>query len=144
MKKFSILVASALVLGLTFTSCGSDDDSNENKSILGKWNFTTEKVSVNGVVVTEGAYSDNEEGCNKDYLDIAATTVVEGDYWTSDCDLDTYTSTYTRSGNTLTMVDDGETYTVEIVSVTSNTLKIKAVDTYEGATYTSEVTLTKA
>ena len=144
MKKISILVASAFVFGLTFTSCSSDDDSSGG-SIVGKWNFSTEKVSINGITITDEAYSGNDEGCaTKDYLEISETTAVEYDYFGSECTLDTYTSTYTRSGNTLTLTEDGEVSTVEVLSVNSNTLVIRSVETMEGGNITYDTTLTKA
>lgn len=143
MKRVSILVASAFVLGLTFTSCSSDDDSSGG-SIIGKWNFSTEKVSFGGQTITEGAYSDNQEGCNKDYYEFAEATLVEGDYYGSECTLDTYTMTYTRSGNTLTITDDGDVSTMEVISVNSNTLVLRSVEATEAGNVNYDITLTKA
>lgn len=144
MKKVRILVASALVLGLTFTSCSGDDDSNSG-SIIGKWNFSTEKVSFGGQTITEGVYSGNEEGCaTKDYLEIGETTTIEGNYFGSDCDFETYTSTYTRSGNTLTITEDGEVTTSEVVSVNSNTLILRTVEATEAGNVNYDITFTKA
>ena len=66
MKNIRILFASALLAGMSFTSCSSDDDSNDVGSIVGKWNFSTQKITTNGVVANEGPYNGNEAGCNKD------------------------------------------------------------------------------
>lgn len=144
MKKFSILVASALVLGLSFTSCSSDDDSNSIGSVVGKWNFSTEKVSFGGQVISDAPYSDNETGCSKDYLEFSATAVVEGDYFGSDCTLDTYSSTYTRVGNTLTVNDDGDIVTYEVLAANSSTLVLRSVDATEAGNVNYDITLTKA
>lgn len=144
MKKISILVASAFVFGLTFTSCSSDDDSSDSGSIIGKWNFSTEKVSINGMTITEGAYSDNQEGCNKDYYEFAEATLVEGDYFGSECTLDTYPMTYTKSGSTLTITDDGDVSTMEVVTLNSNTLVLRTVQATEGGNITYDTTFTKA
>jgi hypothetical protein len=144
MRKFGILVASALVMGLSFTSCGSDDDSN-NSSIVGKWNFSTAKYTVNGTVTYNGPYDDNEVGCAADNVELFANgTALETDYFNSDCDFDTYPSTYTRNGNTLTVTDDGDVNTLEILELTSNKLVLRSSYTFEGETEISEITFIKA
>ena len=143
MKKFSITLASALVLGLSFTSCGSDDNGGggvSNAKLAGKWEFSKEKFSINGTAFPEQDYADNEAGCSKDYLSFTeAGTYEEGDYWNSDCDLDIYDGTYTLSGKTITV--DGETFEVQTLS--GSTLKLKTTFTEEGITYTGVVTLKK-
>lgn len=144
MKKIGILVASALVMGMSFTSCSSDDDSNNN-SIVAKWNFTTVKYTVNGTVVYNGPYEDNEEACAPDNIEIFENgTALETDYFNSNCDFDTYSSTYTRNGNTLTVTDDGDVITTEIIEVTASKLVLRSSDTFEGQTEISEITFTKA
>jgi len=144
MKRFGILVASALVMGLSFTSCGSDDDSS-NDSIVGKWNFSTEKFIVNGTVTYNGPYQDNEVGCASDNIEIFQNgTTLETDYFNSDCDVDTYAGTYTRNGNTLTVTEGGDVIAIEIVEVTSNKLVLRSSDTFEGDTEITEITFTKA
>jgi len=146
MKRLGIFVASALLLGASFASCGSDDDSNEPGSIVGKWNYNRIKTSVNGTVVSDEPYDDDEATCERDYLDIRANNTAEfGDYYLDPgCVLDSYESTYVRNGNTLTINDDGDTENAEIVSVNSNTMVLRFTQTYEGVAGTSEVSFTKA
>lgn len=144
MRKITILVASAFAFGLTFTSCSGDDDSNGG-SIVAKWNFSTVKYTVNGTVAYNGPYDDNEVGCASDNIEIFENgTALETDYFNSDCDFETYPSTYTRDGNTLTVTDDGDVTEIEIVELTSSKLVLRSSDTFEGDTQISEITFTKA
>lgn len=143
MKKFSITLASALVLGLSFTSCSSDSDGGgvSEAKLLGKWEFSKEKFSANGVAAQEMDYTGNQEGCSKDYIVMNENnTYMQGDYWNSDCDLDEYDGTWSLDGKTL-MVDDTE-YTV--LSVSGSTLKIRTTYTEANVEWTDVYTFKKA
>lgn len=85
---------------MSFASCSSDDDSNNVGSIVGKWNYNRIKTSVNGQVVSDEPYDDDEEACERDYLDIRADSTAEfGDYYIDPgCVLDAYESSYVRKG----------------------------------------------
>ena len=145
MKRFGILVASALIMGLSFTSCGSDDDnSNEIGSVVGKWNFESVKYTVNGVSESE-AYDDHQPGCAKDFLEFFSNgSAVSGDY-IEDCELLQDPATYTRSGNILTIDAEGSISTQEILVANGSTLVLRFVDTdSDGTIETTDVTLKKA
>lgn len=146
MKKITILVASALIVGLGFTSCSSDDDSNDNNSIVAKWNYNRVKTSVNGIVISDEPYDDDEPTCERDYLDIRANNTAEfGDYYLNpDCVLETYLSAYAKNGNLITVTQDGDSETAEILSINSNTMVLRFEETYEGMTATNDVSFTKA
>lgn len=144
MKRFGILVALALVMGLSFTSCGSDDDNSNNiGSVVGKWNFESVKYTVNGASETE-VYDDNEPGCAKDYLEFFENgSAVSGDY-VEDCELLQDPATYTRSGNTLTIDADGFISTPEVVIANGTTLVLRYVETDEdGVVEITDITLLK-
>lgn len=145
MKKIGILVASALVMGLSFTSCSSDDDSNEVGSIVGKWNYNRIKTSVNGQVISDEPYDDDELTCDRDYLNIRANNTAEfGDYYLDPgCVLDSYESTYVRNGNTLTITDNDDVETVQILSANSTSMVLRFTQTDEGVTGISDVSFTK-
>lgn len=144
MKKLGILVASALLIGMSFISCSSDDDSNDVGSIVGKWNYGRIKTSVSGQVVSDEPYDDDEPGCERDYLDIRADNTAEfGDYYDTTCILDSYQSTYVRNDNTITINDDGDVETAEIISANSTTMVLRFTQTYEGVTGISDVSFTK-
>lgn len=146
MKKLGILVASALLVGMSFTSCSSDDDSNDVGSIVGKWNYDRIKTSVSGQVISDEPYDDDEETCERDYLNIRANNTAEfGDYYLDPgCVLDSYESTYVRTGNKITITDDEDVETAEIVSANSTTMVLRFTQTSEGVTGVSDVSFTKA
>lgn len=144
MKKLGILVASVLLAGMAFTSCASDDDSNNVGSVVGKWNFSTQKITSNGVVINEGPYNGNEQGCATDYIELFDdNTVATGDY-NENCELDVTTSTYTRTGNVLNVTDGEIAATFEIVTANATTLLLKNTYEYEGVAFTTEVKYSKA
>lgn len=143
MKKFSIALASALVLGLSFTSCSSDDNGGgvTAEKLAGKWEFSKQKYSVGGQALPEEDYDDNEVGCAKDYIIFNENgTYEEGDYWSSECTLDTWDGAYTLDGKTITV--DGQDVIVQTLSGT--TLKLKTSYSEEGVAYTVVMTLKKA
>ena len=146
MKKIALFFASAIFAGLGLTSCTSDDDSqNDGSSIIGKWNFSTEKYFVNGTLIYDSPYPENETGCSPDYLSFSDNgSLAQGEYSGSDCFLEEYTDTYVRSGNTITVTDDGDAATIEIISVSAAQLVLKNTYIYEGDTEVSVVTFTKA
>lgn len=144
MKKLGILLASALVMGLSFTSCSSDDDSNDVGSIVGKWNFSTQKITTNGVTVNEGPYNGNEAGCSTDYIELFENnTATTGDY-DENCDLELISSTYLRTGNVLNVTNGDISAVFDIVVANSTTMVLKNTYNYEGAAFTTEVTYLKA
>ncbi|MEL0651656.1 lipocalin family protein [Algibacter sp. TI.3.09] len=124
MKKLILLLS---VITLTFSSCSSDDDSQD--SIIGIWNYyqsfendeeyeldTCEKqdeiiFNADGTFSTKGYYENEDGVCSLDY-ESTGTWVNLGDniYEFTD-DEDDYTSTATIifSGNTFYFIDeDGE------------------------------------
>lgn len=124
MKKI-ILMAVAFVSFATITSCSKSDDQ---AALTGKWEQLREGVAANGQEVLQDYV--HESGCSKDYVMITATTVVDHSFYNdgTGCAEDIYTSTYTRSGNTITISSQGFTSTAEIKTLDSNTLKIYYVD----------------
>ncbi|CAM3671093.1 hypothetical protein FSS13T_13340 [Flavobacterium saliperosum S13] len=133
MKKITILFASALVLGLSFASCNKDDDSSSassSASLEGKWNFSKEDIIVDGNEVLVN-YSGNESGCSKDYIMIntnGTISSVDYDSFENPCEVFTDNGTWLRSGNSLVVTLGGETFTSEILALTSSELKVKDAD----------------
>ena len=144
MKKISILVASAFVFLLSFISCSSDDDSSGNiGSVIGKWNYASEKTSVNGTVVYDEVY-EHQTGCEKDYYEILENgTAIDGEYFGASCTLTTFSDTYTRSGNTLTVEEGGETVVYQIVVANSTKMVLRTSESFEGITALTDFTYTK-
>lgn len=67
MKKIKGLLAALVLVGLTVTSCGSDD-SGPAATITGKWNLSKTVSKVGDATNTEN-YAGNEAGCDKDYYE---------------------------------------------------------------------------
>lgn len=130
MKKVSILFVSALVLGMTFTSCSKDDDNSTPASLEGKWNFS-KMGAMAGTQEVLVDYQGNEAGCSKDYINLAADgaiTDVDYDSTDSPCEAFTSTGTFTKTATTITVTIDGSSETVQILSLTSSELKVKDAD----------------
>ncbi len=124
MKKLSILFVSVLTLGLSLTSCSSDDDNGG--SIEGKWEVTHQGVIFNGQEALE-AY-DNEGGCeipSMTYSSDGKFVDTTSEYWDSKCSTYSEEGTWKKEGNTITLKYSDEEVKYEIAQLTSNTLKIK-------------------
>lgn len=128
MKKFKKALALCFLL-ITITSCSSDDNSetdDNQASIIGTWKFTS--GSTNGV-------TDSVEAC-----DLLNTVVISSnqmnftEYWGANCtEKDTYSISYTISGELITITEGGESFTLNILTLNETTLSIKEVD--EGDVY---------
>ena len=133
MKKLSILTLSFVALSMSLVSCSKDDNngSTTSASLVGKWEYSKEGSTVNGQEVLE-AYTGNETGCSKDYIDVTATAVTDVDYDSTNtpCEMTTYTINYTKTGNTLITTFNGMEFTSTIVTLTSTELKIKDAEGY--------------
>ncbi|WP_298224028.1 lipocalin family protein [Flavobacterium sp.] len=131
MKTQKVILVLAISLGILSTSCNNDSDNNNNGNntlpLEGKWNATKVGTIVAGQEILIDP-PQNEDGCQKDYLEFYAdNSVTAGDYDSSDspCVLQTATGTYTKSGNTLTTVIDGTNRTETILNLTDTQLKLK-------------------
>ncbi|HBI00284.1 MAG TPA: lipocalin family protein [Flavobacterium sp.] len=128
MKNRSLLFAFAVTIGLFATSCSDDDNEGETLlPVVGKWNVSKVGSIISGQEVLFD-YPHNEEGCDKDYLDLKIDNDVnQGEYdsTTTPCDLITETGTYSRSHNNLTTIIDGVSKTQDIMNLTLSELKVK-------------------
>jgi len=146
MKKVIILFVSALVLGMTFTSCSNDDDSPATApaSVEGKWNFSKVSETENGVVTVPEEDYVHEPGCIKDYIELKPGGVYNEAFYGPGCALDLTTGTWSKSGNIITITQGVDIISAEVVSVSSSLLKVKISDTDAGITTVTTVTFTKA
>lgn len=119
MKKIKFLGAFAFLLFLT--ACSSNDDgASTSGNIIGKWNFS--KYIINGrtelYVHPCATQKDNTEF-------LANNTGIDTYY--SRCDNPfTDTFSYAKEGNTLSLAhEDDDTQTMEIIELTSTTLRLK-------------------
>lgn len=127
MRKNLFLFLSFLTIGLGFTSCNKDDAPEEQEaSLIGKWEYTKEgTVSANGVeTLVDYEHTPN---CGKDNIEITSNIVISNSYSldiSSQCELETISTNYSKNGNTLTITFSGQTYQATIKTLTSTELKI--------------------
>ena len=129
MKKISALLV-LFSLTLIIASCSKDKDSAR---LEGKWEFSKEGTMFGSLEIL--LPYEHAEGCNKDYIEMLAGGVYRDFSYENmgeDCELFTEEGTWTRSGNTITVVTDGDTFVAEILSLTKTTLKVKTIFEEEG------------
>ena len=136
MKKLALLFVAVLAVGVT--SCSKDDDAGQ-AALEGKWEITKEGGIIQGQEVLTNYQ--HAAGCNKDFTMISATTLIDHEFEGTDCFESTYTSAYTRSGNTITITVDGVAYTGTIIQLDNSTLKIKGQEMTEGGITYSDITV---
>lgn len=117
-----------LLLAVVFTGCNKDDDKNSAPTLIGTWMLTA--VKANGVP----EYLDTCD--RKTTMKFTDTKVTRIEYDGLECS-DVYTETYnyTRNGNTITVIADGETMLVEITKLTSTILEFTQPDDYDDTIY---------
>ena len=147
MKKIGKILVSVLILGISFSSCTQDISGPVDMSfIAGKWLFNKSTASSGGFTIPYPTpYFKNEDGCEKDYVDIITGGVVTNGDYSSGCSLSTKAGTWTQSGNTITIAVAGSTvngtFNVESLSATELILSING--TYEGKSGTFNLFFTK-
>jgi hypothetical protein len=123
MKKI-ILLAVAFVSFATITSCSNDDDQ---ASLQGKWEYLKEGTANSSGQEDLVDYQ-HQAGCSKDYSIITASSIVDHSFFGSTCEEEIFSTPYTRNGNTISITVEGETFTAEIKTLDSSTLKIYSID----------------
>ena len=142
MKKLSILFLSVLALGLSVSSCNSDDDNGGvSGSIEGKWEASEFGVIVNGKETLQPVVEPG--GCAKSITEFSKDGKfidTYSEYANSKCSSYTDNGTYTVSEGKLKLKYEGETEedVSEIVELTATKLKTKVTYTEGGQTF-SEV-----
>ena len=130
MKKRSLILALIAFIGIFAISCDSDDNEGETLAPLqGKWKLSMVGRVVDGSEQLTDA-PENENGCDKDYMDLrASNAVVFGDYdkpvLSNDCQLTTTEGTYVRSHNNLTTTVGTTATTQDILNLSLNELKLR-------------------
>lgn len=135
MKNLKKLVLLFLVATVSLVSCNKDDDdakASTDGTLEGNWEYSKEGTIVAGQEFLIDF--PHTEGCTKDYIEILAGTFKDHSFGV-DCTDNVGEGTWSRSGSDITFVEDGDTYTMEIVELTSTTLKTKGV--FEGSVLVS-------
>jgi hypothetical protein len=129
MKKVYLLFVSILIFGVLFTSCTKDDSGPVDMNLIeGKWNFNKSTATSSGITIPYPTdYFKNEDGCNKDYIDIKTGGIVKYADSSLNCVLIEKDGTWTQSANTITINVTGTsligTFNVTSLSATELILK---------------------
>jgi len=133
-KKIASLMVACVTLLLVLSSCSGDDaPSTPDSSIVGKWDYNKIGYIVNGIIVPDEDYQQNQPGCNKEYLRFKNDGFMNFGQHSSDCVLSPSSSvdfpwsqtTITLSLNPEVAEQSGVPVNWEIVSVSSTDLQIK-------------------
>lgn len=147
MKKLGILFALIFILGTVFTSCTKDISGPVDVNFIeGKWNFNKSTVSSSGFTLPYTTdYFKNEDGCNKDYIELLAGGITKYGNYTSGCALEQRVGTWSLSGTNLIIAVTGSSFngTFEIASLSPTELILKIDGTYEGKSGTLNLYFTK-
>lgn len=147
MKKISILFVSILILGTFFSSCTKDDSGPvDMKYIEGKWNFDKSTATSSGFTIPYSTeYFKNEEGCNKDYIELLAGGIAKYGNYTTACAFEERMGTWTQSGNTITIIVTGTSFngTFNVASLSASELLLKIAGSYAGKSGTFNLYFTK-
>lgn len=125
MKKFKQILMLVVFTTFSLVSCNNDDDGG-NASIEGKWELSKEGPVVSGQEELEDFVPD--AGCSKDYDEIKAGGIGTSYYFEdngSGCETYSNEFTWSREGNTVTITFGSDSYSAEILQLTSSTLKLK-------------------
>lgn len=147
MKKVFLLFVSVLIIGVLFTSCTKDVSGPVDMNLIGgKWFFNKSTATSSGITIPYStSYFKNEDGCNKDYIDILAGGIVKyGDY-SLNCVFAGKDGTWTQSGNTITINVTGTSFngTFNVASLTATELILKIDGTYQGNSGTFNLYFTR-
>lgn len=150
MKKVKALMFAFFLTGMTVVSCSSDDDAGPAATIDGKWNQVKTVIRVNNTATPDIPYTDNQAGCDKDYVEFAAAGVFNDVVYIDpagsvDCQIDMLDAgTWAKNGTTLTISNEGDLDGVhQIIKLTATELQISMSGQVGGISTTSTIFLTK-
>jgi len=147
MKKLSILFALVLILGTVFFSCTKDISGPVDVDFIeGKWNFNKSTVSSSGFTLPYTTdYFKNEDGCNKDYIELLTGGTAKYGNYTSVCAFEQRAGIWSLNGTNLNIAVTGSSFngTFEIASLSATELILKIDGTYEGKSGTLNLYFTK-
>ena len=114
--------------------------------IAGKWLFSRSTITSNGITLP---YSNpnikNEEGCNKDFIEILLGGIVKNGDYSLNCVFIAKDGTWSQSGNTININVTGTSFndTFDVTTLTSTELVLKFNGTYSGQSGTLTLYFTK-
>lgn len=133
MKKLVIIFLSLITAGFLVTSCSDDDE--DTSTIEGKWEFYKEGLSTGGVEQLE--LHEHSPGCEKDFIELLSSGNYRDVFYYNEgeiCTEESSTGTWSRNGNSMTIISGGETMTLTILILNDTTLKVSFPIEFEGIT----------
>lgn len=147
MKKPIILFLLTLTLGTVFTSCTKDISGPVDLNFLeGKWNFNKSTVSSSGFTIPYTTdYFKNEDGCNKDYIELLVGGIAKYGNYKPNCVFEERLGTWSVSGTTLNIAVTGSSFNgnFDIAKLNAGEFILKIDGTYEGKSGTLNLYFTK-
>jgi hypothetical protein len=143
MKKIKILLAAVAIAGLGLNSCSSSDDGSDTQaSIVGKWTPIKTVTKFNGASSTQ-TYDDNEIGCDKDYVQFVDGSVFNNVVFNKNTDNDCIETAadpevWAKTDDTLTITGGEFDGTYEVIKLTNSELRISDQESIAG----NDVTVT--
>ena len=136
MKKLSVLFVLVFIIGSSFISCNKDISGPVNLNFIeGKWNFNKSSASSGGFTIPYSTdYFKNEEGCNKDYIELLAGGIAKYGNYTMGCALEQREGTWSLNGTNLiiSVAESSFNGTFDIASLSATDLILQIDGTYEG------------
>lgn len=148
MKKLKVILTAIVLTGFALTSCSKDDDSSVPASIETKWNQIKTNVQVGGQSFDQ-LYTENVEGCSKNYIEFAAAGVYKDVVYfkqSGTCNESVAEpGTWTKSGDNLTITNGGDlTGTYKVTKLTGAVLNIQTESSNAGVTTKTTVFFQRA
>lgn len=137
MKKIVLVFVSVVIFGSVFSSCTKEGGNGpvDISLVAGKWLFSRSTVTSSGITLP---YSNpnlkNEEGCNKDFIEILSGAIVKNGDYALNCVFTEKAGTWSQSGNTININVTGTSFndTFDVTTLTSTELVLKINGTYSG------------
>lgn len=149
MKKIKALMFAFVLAGMTVVSCSSDDSSGPVPTIEGKWNQVKTVTKIKNGPSNDVKYNGNENGCDKDYLEFATSSVFNDVVFNKngggECLESKTPGTWTKNDKVLVIQNAGLlSGTYEIIKLKNNVLQVANTIQTAGNTVTTTIYLTKA
>ena len=142
MKK-SILLFVA-VLATAFSSCSKDDNPSNEASLLGKWQPVKQGVVMSGQELVQDFQ--HTLGCDKNYVEFTNTMFTQHDFdknMSDQCEEDIAAYSYSRTGNTISVLEEGELLTLQIAQLDATTLKLTSQEDFGAETPVQTILILK-
>lgn len=144
MKKITMFLFALLTVSVSFVSCNDDDNNttNEDQGVLeGKWYYSEEGVGTSDWNTVQYAAYSHMSGCEKDYIDFAEGGVYRDVMHVENCDTETYTTVWSRTGDTVIIDTDGDAVMEDINFLNSNVLRTRQLVSGSGSSAVYAYTL---